>query len=116
MNQTTAMLLTVGLVVVVAIAWMYFRRKHTEDLRTHFGPEYDRVIHEKGSQLRAEAELDKRERRVKRFTIRPLPRDASARYAQMWNAQPARFVDEPKAAVVEADHPGAERTAERGQP
>jgi hypothetical protein len=116
MNQTTAMVLIVGLVVVLAVAWMYFRQKRSKDLRTHFGPEYDRLIHEKGSQGRAEAELDKREQRVKTLSIRPLPRDASARYAQMWNAQQTRFVDEPKAAVVEADHLVEEVMKERGYP
>jgi hypothetical protein len=115
MNQTTAMVLIVGLVVVLAVAWMYFRQKRSKDLRTHFGPEY-RLIHEKGSQGRAEAELDKREQRVKTLSIRPLPRDASARYAQMWNAQQTRFVDEPKAAVVEADHLVEEVMKERGYP
>jgi hypothetical protein len=116
MNQMTAVVLIVGLVVVLAVAWMYFRAKRSKDLRTHYGSEYDRLIHEKGSPGRAEAELDKREQRVKQFTIRPLPRDASARYAQMWNTQQTRFVDEPKAAVVEADHLVEEVMKERGYP
>lgn len=116
MNQTTAMVLILGLVVVLAIAWMYFRRKRSNDLRAHFGPEYDRLIHERGSQGRAEAELGKREQRVKRFSIQPLPREVSARFAKMWNDQQARFVDEPKAAVVEADHLVAEVMKERGYP
>lgn len=116
MNQTTAIVLIVGLVVVLAIAWMYFRQKRSKALRTHFGPEYDRLIHEKGNRGRAEAELDQRERRVKRLTIRPLPRDVSTRYVQKWNDQQARFVDEPKAAVVEADHLVEEVMKERGYP
>jgi hypothetical protein len=116
MNQTTAIVLIAGLVVVLAIAWMYFRRKRSKDLHTHFGPEYDHLVHEKGSRGRAEAELGERERRVKRLTIRPLARDVSTRYAQKWNDQQARFVDEPKAAVVEADHLVEEVMKERGYP
>lgn len=116
MNQTTAIVLIVGLVVVLAVAWMYFRQKRSKALRTHFGSEYDRLTHEKGSQGRAEAELAERQRRVKRLTIRPLARDASTRYAQMWNDQQARFVDEPKAAVAEADHLVEEVMKERGYP
>ncbi len=116
MNQTTAMVLILGLIVVLAIAWMYFRQKRSKDLRTHFGPEYDRLIEAKGSRGRVEAELDQREKRVKRFSIRPLPRDVSARYVQKWNEQQARFVDEPKAAVVEADHLVEEVMKERGYP
>ncbi len=116
MNQTTAMVLIAGLVVVLAIAWMYFRQKRSKDLRTHFGPEYDRLMHERGSRGRAEAELARRERRVKRLSIRPLPRDVSTRYVQKWNDQQARFVDEPKEAVVEAHHLVEEVMKERGYP
>jgi hypothetical protein len=116
MNQTTGVVLIVALVVIFAIAWMYFRTRRSQELRTHFGPEYDRLLHEKGNQKHAEAELAERERRVKHLPIRPLPRDVSTRYAQMWNAQQARFVDEPKAAVVEADHLVEEVMRERGYP
>jgi hypothetical protein len=40
----------------------------------------------------------------------------STRFAQKWNEQQARFVDEPKAAVVEADHLVEEVMKERGYP
>jgi hypothetical protein len=116
MNQTTGIVLIVALIVVLAITWMYFRSRRSNLLRTHFGPEYDRVIHETGNQNRAESELEQRERRVKKLSIRPLPRDVSSRYAQMWIEQQARFVDEPKAAVVEADHLVEEVMKERGYP
>jgi len=117
MNQTTALFLIVGLVIVVlAIAWMAFRQRRSRELREHFGPEYDHVMHEKGNPARAEAELAERERRVKRLALRPLPRDVSNRYARMWNDQQARFVDEPKAAVVEADHLVEQVMKERGYP
>jgi len=116
MNQTPVYVLISGLVVVLAIAWMYLRRKRSKALRAHYGPEYDRLLHESGSRGRAEAELDQREQRVKRLSIRPLPRDLSTRYVQMWNEQQARFVDEPKAAVVEADQLVVEVMKERGYP
>jgi len=119
MNQMTEMILMVGLLVVltiIAVAWMYFRARRSRDLRTHYGSEYDRLVQEKGSPGRAEAELDRREQRARRFTIRPLPKDASVRYAQMWNVQQSRFIDEPKAAVIEADHLVEEVMKERGYP
>ena len=53
---------------------------------------------------------------MKLLSIRPLPRDVSARYALKWNEQQARFVDEPKAAVVGADHLVEEVMKERGYP
>jgi len=116
MNQTTALVVIVALVVVLAIVWMYFRAQRSKTLRTHFGPEYDHVVQEKGSQTRAEAELAERAKRVKQLAIHPLPRDLTNRYAQMWNDQQARFVDEPKAAVVEADHLVEEVMEKRGYP
>lgn len=116
MNQTTVMVLIPGLVAVLAIALMYFMRRRSKGLRAHFGPEYDRLIDEKGSRRRAEAELGQREKRVKQLSIRPLPRDVSARYVRKWNEQQARFVDEPKAAVVGADRLVEEVMKERGYP
>ena len=116
MNQTTAMVLIAGAVLVLTIAWMYFRQKRSKELHTHFGSEYDRVLNEKGTQGRAEAELGKRESRVKGLAIRPLTREGSSRYAKLWNDQQTRFVDEPKAAVVEADHLVEEVMKERGYP
>jgi len=116
MDQTTAIVIVVALLVVLAVAWMFFRTRRSKELQAHFGPEYDRLLHEKGNPNRVEAELAERERRVKKLSIRPLPRDAMTRYSEMWNAQQARFVDEPKAAVVEADHLVEEVMKERGYP
>lgn len=116
MNPTTAMFMGLASVLVIAIVWMYFRQKRSKDLRSHFGPEYDRVIQQEGTQRRAESELGKREARVRRLAIRPLARDRSTLYARRWNDQQARFVDEPKAAVVEADHLVEEVMKERGYP
>lgn len=116
MDQSTAIVLISGLVVVLAIVWMFMLQRRSKGLRTHFGSEYDRLMNEKGSRGRAEAELGRREKRVKQLSIRSLPRDVSARYAHKWNEQQARFVDEPKAAVVEADHLVEEVMRERGYP
>ena len=116
MSPTTVMILFLGLAAVFAIGWMYLRQKRSRDLRTHFGPEYDHLVHERGSRRRAENELDHREQRVKRLAIRPLPQDASTRYAERWNEQQARFVDEPQASVVEADQLVVEVMKARGYP
>jgi hypothetical protein len=116
MNQTTGIVLIVALVVVLAIVWMVLRTRRSQVLRSQFGPEYDHVIHEKGNLNRAEAELAERERRVRKLSIRPLPHEVSNRYARMWDDQQARFVDEPKAAVVEADHLVEAVMKERGYP
>jgi len=116
MDQTTAVVIIVALLVVLAVAWMFLRTRRSKELQAHFGPEYDRLLRENGNPKHVESELAERERRVKKLAIRPLPRDVMTRYSEMWNAQQARFVDEPKAAVVEADHLVEEVMKERGYP
>jgi hypothetical protein len=50
-------------------------------LQQRFGPEYDRVVGERDSRRKAEAELTGRERRVEDLDIQPLTDSARARYA-----------------------------------
>jgi hypothetical protein len=116
MNQSTMIMLAIGLAVILVVAWLIYRQRHSRRLRSQFGPEYDRMVLVKGSPRGAEAELDRRSRRVRRLAIRPLPQDAVSRYEQRWNAQQARFVDEPREAVAEADHLVEEVMKERGYP
>jgi hypothetical protein len=117
MDQSVVVVMVVAAVVVVlAIAWIIGRQRHSRRLRERFGPEYDHVVDERGSSRRAERELDRRSRRVERLNIHPLSRDAAVRFAERWNAQQSRFVDDPKAAVVEADHLVEEVMTERGYP
>jgi len=116
MNTWTAIVVIVALLVGGAIAWMYLRRRRTDALRTRFGPEYDHELNEQGSRRRAEAELRDRARRVKRLSLRPLPPNERSRYAGLWNEQQARFVDDPRAAIDQADHLVEEVMAKRGYP
>lgn len=116
MDQTTMAVVIVGILVVLGVLWLSFQLSRSRGIRKHFGPEYDRLVEEKGSRRRAEAELVQREKRVNRFTLRPLPRDLSMRFAQKWNDQQARFVDEPEVAVREADRLVGEVMNERGYP
>lgn len=117
MNTETAVVVIVALLVVGAVvAFLWKQQRRTHDLRDRFGPEYDRAIDERGGRSKAEAELRRRERRVERLSIRPLPPDRRARFTEEWNEQQARFVDEPKRAVVEADHLIEDVMKERGYP
>src|SRR5258708_25378956 len=68
-------------------------------LQRRFGPEYDRLLDQRDSRLRAEAELTQRERRVRRLDIRPLTDEARARYAAQWAGLQEEFVDRPAHAV-----------------
>jgi hypothetical protein len=82
------------------MAWKF---RHTPQLRTKFGPEYDHLVEEKGSPARAEKELEYRSKRVEKFHIRQLTREESADFAAKWRTAQERFVDDPRGAVAEAD-------------
>ena len=69
-----------------------------------------------GKRSKAEAELEARQKRVARLDIVPLSVAEAARFHQAWVATQARFVDDPKAAVIEADHLVYEVMAKRGYP
>jgi hypothetical protein len=91
-------LLTIGAIV------FFLRKRRTERLRRHFGPEYDRAaLSEGGDRRRAEAKLEERTERVKKFNLRPLSAEGRARYTEQWNRVQAHFVDAPAGAVAEAD-------------
>jgi len=111
---TTAVIVVVVAVVVLVISLMVVARRRR--LQRRFGQEYDRVVSEKHSQRKAEAELAGRERRVQRLDIRPLTPAARARYAAEWAALQERFVDQPQQAVAEAQQLVVSVMNERGYP
>ena len=115
MTPTTAFVIVVALLVVVAIVWMVNAQRHSRSLRDRFGPEYDRELNERGRR-HAEKELDRRARRVAELPIRPLPEGERDRYAELWRAEQARFVDDPRGAVNEADRLVEEVMRRRGYP
>jgi hypothetical protein len=114
--DTGIILVIVLLVVIGAVAWMLMQRRRSEELRERFGPEYTRTIEEHGDQGRAEAELAAREKRVEQFDIRPLMPQEQERFAQAWRSTQARFVDEPTAAIKEADRLVTDLMRTRGYP
>jgi hypothetical protein len=85
-------------------------------LRQQFGPEYDRVVTERQSRTRGEAELSDRQRRVRGLHIQPLTDSARARYQEQWQAIQEQFVDAPEAAVGEAYTLVTAVMRERGYP
>jgi hypothetical protein len=115
-----ALVLVGVLVVAIAavVAWAYAQRKRrqSQSLRQRFGPEYDRTVNELGSRGKAEAELEARTKRVARLDIVPLTAAEASKFKQSWNALQARFVDDPKVAVVQADRLVYELMAKRGYP
>jgi hypothetical protein len=104
--------------VIAVVAWSYRqkKRRHSQRLQQRFGPEYARTVDELGNRDKAEAELEAREKRVGAFNITALTPADAARFGQAWNALQSRFVDDPKAAVVQADQLVYELMAKRGYP
>ena len=119
MDTTQAMIIVAVLVVALIVglgAYFYHRRQESRRLRHRFGPEYNRTVRELGSESKAEAELAKREARVRKFDIRPLPPADAARFADEWRRLQARFVDSPREVVMKAGHLVRELMLQRGYP
>jgi hypothetical protein len=107
-------IVAVVIIAVVVIAVMATARRRR--LQRRFGPEYDRVVGEQQSQLKAEAELAGRERRVQGLDIRPLSSAARASYAVRWQGIQEQFVDLPEDAVAQAQLLVTAVMNERGYP
>jgi hypothetical protein len=116
-NETLMMvaIVVVAIVVVVAV-WMLFRRRKTAALRARFGPEYDHVLHAARTPAEAERELLDRQSRVEKFSIKPLSREDAERFSAAWKGVQAKFVDDPRNAVIEADQLIADVMRRRGYP
>jgi hypothetical protein len=101
---------------VVVIAVVLMQKRRSDEIRGKFGPEYERLVRERGDPRHVERELDDRVQRVKQLHIQPLSPEHRARFAEAWRSDQARFVDDPKAAVVEADRLVADLMQVRGYP
>jgi hypothetical protein len=116
MNASTAMVVVIALLVVGALVWTAMRQRRSTALRSQFGPEYDRVMHERGSKGKAESELAKRQDRISKLHIRALTPGERAHYAEEWRMEQAHFVDEPRDSVNRADRMVEEVMKLRGYP
>jgi hypothetical protein len=109
-----AAVIVVALAVIVVLSMS--RRKRTERLKSHFGPEYDRAVGESGEQGTAEKELVARERKRQKLDIVVLTPESRAKYVEHWRAVQTAFVDNPSRAVGDADRLVTEVMRERGYP
>ena len=116
MSQSALIIAAIVIVALVVAGFVLMRRRRSEQLRSRFGPEYDRAVEEKGNRGKAEAELAAREKRVGKLDIRPLDPAARRDFMERWNEVQARFVDDPPRAVMFADALIAEVMSARGYP
>jgi hypothetical protein len=110
------LLVIVVVVLLCAVGYLALRQRRTAQLRQGFGPEYDRVLDERGDQRAAEAELRERRERRRSYDIRELEPAARERYAERWRSTQSRFVDQPASALDEADALLREVMQDRGYP
>ena len=116
MSNTILIVIVVVIAAALVLTWLFMERRRHERLRTRFGPEYERTVRDAGDPRRAESMLERREKRVSRYQIRALSADESRRFGDAWQALQARFVDDPSAAVSEADTLVTELMTLRGLP
>jgi hypothetical protein len=115
-SGTVAVIIVIAVIVVMALGTGILYDSRRRRLRQRFGPEYDRLVDERDSRLKAEAELAAREKRVRGLDIRPLNPAAQARYTQEWSAIQERFVDGPAQAVADAQRLVMAVMSDRGYP
>ena len=115
MSPLVTILLIIVILAIAAAVWMFLEKRRTKRLRSKFGPEYDRAL-EHGDRRDAEAVLEKRAKRVEKFHIRPLTSEERASFGDAWKREQARFVDDPRGAVANADRVVTEVMRARGYP
>ncbi len=106
MDTSTSIILVLAVLVILAIAaavWFYMQNQQTNRLRSKFGPEYNRAVRSEGDAKHAEEVLHERQKRVEKLNIKALSASAREDFAQAWEQEQARFVDEPSTAVDNAD-------------
>ena len=116
MSTGTILVIVVAIIVIAAVVIGLMAAARRRRLQQRFGPEYDRLVGEHDSKLKAESELAERQRRVRALDIRPLTPSARAAYADRWGAIQERFVDVPVEAVRESQVLVVAVMSERGYP
>jgi hypothetical protein len=109
--------LVVALVAValIAIGAYVMEKQRSAVLRRRFGPEYERALGDAdGNRRAAETQLRERLRRRAAVDVRDLEPAVRARYSSRWRALQMGFVDDPAAAVAEAEALVDELVDERG--
>ncbi len=116
MSTLSVVLVVVVIVLAAAVALLLITQRRSQHLRSKFGPEYHRTVAELGGRAKAERDLERREKRIQRLDLRSLPPATRDRYVEAWRMDQARFVDDPKGAVLEADRLVQSVMRERGYP
>jgi type II secretory pathway pseudopilin PulG len=122
MSNTTLLVIVIAVLVIIAliVAFFVFRRRRgqqerQERARQEYGPEYERMVQERGSEQEAERELRERREKVE-SEIQPLSDESRRRYEERWSLVERTFVDDPVSSLDNADRVVEEILVERNFP
>ena len=115
-SMSPVVIAIIVVIALVAAALIIIGQRRTAQLHQKFGPEYDQTVKSLNDRGKAEAELLRRSDRVEQFKIRPLSPADRTRFQDNWQSDQARFVDDPRGAVKEADRLVADLMQVRGYP
>jgi hypothetical protein len=101
--------------LAVIVVFVLVARRRRQRLADEFGPEYDHAVATHGRR-RGQQELEARREHVDHLTLRDLTREEHDELVSRWQGVQGRFVDQPSAAVTEADALIAETMRLRGYP
>jgi hypothetical protein len=114
--STTAIIVTIVVAAVVCLALLFLAfRYQSRRLQDEFGAEYERSVAQLG-RSKAEAELQRRQSRVRRLQIRPLSDADRERFTDAWRRVQGGFVDDPGGSLTQADSLVTEAITARGYP
>jgi hypothetical protein len=117
--QNTGLIVVLAIIaflLLVGIVLLWLRGRRSAQLKSRFGPEYDRTVSEVGNERKAETVLAAREKRVSHYTIKPLAPEMRDHFIETWKRVQAQFVDDPHYAVTRADDLLGEVMLARGYP
>lgn len=107
-----ALVVLLGLIAIM----LWARSRRTAGLKSQFGAEYARAVHEVGDEHKAESMLAERQKRVSTYTIKPLSGEMRGHFIESWRSVQAQFVDDPRYAITRADDLLGEVMLARGYP
>lgn len=116
MDNSTLIVLALVALVVVGGALFFVQRRNSQQMRSRYGAEYIAAVDQTGGRRKAEAELRHREKRVDAFDLHTLSPREAAEFSERWRQVQTRFVDDPGAAVGQADELLSEVMRARGYP
>lgn len=106
-------------VIVLGIVFLLVARRRarstTASLKSRFGEEYDRVVHEYGHRD-GEKELRARLKRRDELELRDLGADERDRYSKAWETAQSTFVENPSTGLRDADLLVQQVMRDRGYP